>query len=222
MAFTRETFDFLRDLSRNNSKDWFDANRDRYEAHWKAAALDFIADISADMAALSPPLAAQPKLNGSLRRINRDVRFSKDKSPYTARLHMIFWAGGHPNRSPGLHIVLNPSGVGYGAGQFGFEPAQLRAIRDRIVDPADGDALIAALASAERVGCVMGEPDLARLPKGYDASGKRAELLRHKAIVARTFDADASSDVLIGTKARDWVMRTSGALIPLIRWLSTA
>ncbi|NND18401.1 MAG: DUF2461 family protein, partial [Silicimonas sp.] len=95
MAFTRETFDFLRDLSRNNSKDWFDANRDRYEAHWKAAALDFIADISADMAALSPPLAAQPKLNGSLRRINRDVRFSKDKSPYTARLHMIFWAGGH-------------------------------------------------------------------------------------------------------------------------------
>jgi uncharacterized protein (TIGR02453 family) len=172
------------------------------------------------MSALSPPLRAEAKLNGSLRRINRDVRFSADKSPYNARLHMIFWNGSHPNRAPAVHIVLHPDGVGYGAGQFGILPAELAAIRNRIVDKKDGDALIAALASAETVGCRMGEPDLARLPKGFQAEGRRAELLRHKAIVARTFDRDAPPSVLTGRDATNWVMETTGALMPLVRWLS--
>ena len=220
MAFTQDTFDFLADLDANNSKNWFDANRERYEAHWKGAALGFIAGISQKMAALDPPLDAVPKLNGSLRRINRDVRFSKDKSPYNARLHMIFWNGSHPNRSPAVHFVLNPRGVGYGAGQFGFQPAELAAIRTRIADPSDGDDLIAALDAASAVGCQMGEPDLARLPRGFDAQGRRAELLRHKAIVARTFDRDAPPEAVIGDEATGWVMETTTALMPLVRWLT--
>ena len=138
MAFTSKTFQYLKDLEANNEKDWFEANRDRYEGDWKDAALDFIADISGRMAALDPPLQAAPKLNGSLRRINRDVRFSKDKSPYAPRLHIVFWTGGHPNRSPGMHFVLSPDGVGYGAGQWGIEPAALSVFRKRIVDKADG------------------------------------------------------------------------------------
>lgn len=219
MAFTNETFAFLRDLEANNSKDWFDANRDRYEAHWRDAALDFIDGIGARMAALDPGLKSEARLNGSLRRINRDVRFSKDKSPYNARLHMIFWHGSHPNRSPGVHLVLNPNGVGYGAGQFGLSPAELTAMRQRILDPVDGDALIAALDAAESVGCRMGEPDLARLPQGLEAEGRRAELLRHKTIVARTFETDAPPSSVNGPGAADWAMKTTGALMPLVRWL---
>ncbi len=219
MAFTQNTFDFLQDLEANNSKDWFDANRDRYDAHWKGAALDFIADVSSEMARLEPPLMAEPKINGSLRRINRDVRFSKDKSPYNARLHMIFWVGGHPNRSPGVHIVLNSLGVGYGAGQFGIEPAALSALRKRIVDPKDGDALIAALEAAESIGCRMGDPDLVRLPKGFDAVGRRADLLRHKAIVARTIDTDAPAASVIGDTGKSWVLDITKTLLPLVRWL---
>ncbi len=220
MAFTSKTFQFLKDLETNNEKDWFEANRDRYEADWKDAALDFIAGISGRMAALDPPLQAAPKLNGSLRRINRDVRFSKDKTPYAPRLHIVFWAGGHPNRSPGMHFVLSPAGVGYGAGQWGIEPAALTALRQRIVDKADGAALIDALNGAETVGCRMGEPDLARLPKGFDAEGRRAELLRYKGFVARTHDRPAPKSRIIGKNAEDWVMETTEALMPLIRWLS--
>lgn len=106
--FTDATFRFLGDLARNNAKDWFEANRDRYEAHWKAPAIAFIREIAPRMAALDPPLKAEAKINGSLRRINRDVRFSKDKSPYSPSLHMVFWSGDHPNRSPGMHVVLTP------------------------------------------------------------------------------------------------------------------
>ena len=218
MRFTTETFGFLADLEANNAKDWFDTHRDAYEAHWKAPALDFVASVSDDMARLSPPLRAEPKLNGSLRRINRDMRFSKDKSPYNARLHMIFWAGDQPNRSPGVHIVLNPKGVGYGAGQFGLEPKALAAIRRRIVG-SDGDDLIASLDAAEAVGCRMGAPDLARLPKGFEADGRRAELLRHKAMVVRTFDHDAPASAMIGADAKAWVMEITTALMPLVRWL---
>ena len=218
MAFTKETFAYLRDLEANNSKDWFEANRDRYEAHWKAAALDFIADVAGDMSRLAPPLQGVPKLNKSLRRINRDVRFYKDKSPYSARLHMIFWNGDHPNRSPAMHVVLQPGGIGYGAGQFGLEPKALLAHRKRIMGP-DGEALIGALDAAKGVHCIMGEPDLARLPKGFDAEGRRAELLRHKAYVARTHDYLASPSRIIGKGAAAWLMETTDALLPLIRWL---
>lgn len=218
MAFSQDTFRFLTDLEANNSKDWFDAHRADYEAHWKEAALDFIADISSDVAARDPALRAEAKLNKSLRRINRDVRFSKDKSPYAARLHMVFWSGDHPNRSPGVHIVLNSHGVGYGAGQFGLEPAALKRIRERIVS-AEGDALLAAFDAAAAVGCRVGEPDLARLPKGFEAEGPRATLLRYKSFVARTHDEDAPAGSILGDGARDWVLGVTDALLPLVRWL---
>ena len=220
MGFTKATFQFLSDLEANNSKDWFEANRQAYETHWKEAALDFIADVSDWMAALAPALKAVPKLNGSLRRINRDVRFSRDKSPYSARLHMVFWSGDHPNRSPGMHIVLNSGGVGYGAGQWAFEPAALAKLRKRIAGK-DGEALIAAVERAKAVGCRMGEPALARLPKGFDAEGQRAELLRHKGFVVRTHDKDAPKARMIGKGAADWAMETTEACLPFLRWLSS-
>ncbi len=220
MAFTKATFDFLADLEANNSKDWFEADRAAYEAHWKEAALDFIASVSGRMAALSPSLKAEPKLNGSLRRINRDVRFSKDKSPYNARLHMVFWAGDHPNRSPAMHFVLSPDGVGFGAGQWAIEPAVLADLRKRIVDAEHGDALISAIEQAEATGARLAEPALARLPKGFDATGKRAELLRHKGFVVRTHDKPAAKSKIIGKGAEDWVMSTTHAFLPLIRWLT--
>ncbi len=218
MGFTRKTFRYLADLEANNNKDWFEGHRADYETHWKEAALDFIAGISNRMAALDPPLKSEPKLNGSLRRINRDVRFSKDKSPYSPRLHMIFWAGDHPNRSAAVHFVLNPKGVGYGAGHFGLEPAQLTALRHRIAGP-EGEGLIAALSAAGKVGCRMGAPALARLPKGFEAEGPRAELLRHKAITVRTRDKEAPASKLIGKNAEGWTMEITRALLPLVRWL---
>ena len=216
--FTPATFQFLSDLSDNNSKAWFEANRDRYEAYWKDAALAFIRSIAPRMKALDPALKAEAKLNGSLRRINRDVRFSKDKSPYNPMLHLIFWSGDHPNRSPGMHVVLHPGGVGYGTGLYGLSPAQLTRYRDMVVDSVEQRSLLAALASAEGVGCTLDPPDLVRLPKGYDGEGVISELLRRKSIVARTHGTEPPADVMIGEGATDWLMEKTEALLPLIRW----
>jgi uncharacterized protein (TIGR02453 family) len=218
--FTEATFAFLRDLAANNARDWFEAHRDRYEAHWKDAGLGFIREIGPRMEALDPPLKAEARLNGSLRRINRDVRFSSDKSPYSANLHMIFWAGVHPNRSPGMHVVLHPHGVGYGTGLYGLSPAQLTRYRDMVVDPVEQKALVAALDGAAAVGCTLGKPDLARLPKGYAGEGRVGELLRHKSLVARTHDRDAPPEAMTGKGATDWVMEQTEGLLPLMRWMS--
>ncbi len=218
MAFTKETFRFLKDLEGNNSKDWFEANRARFDDHLKAPALDMIAALADRIAALDPALKAVPKLNGSLRRINRDVRFSKDKSPYNARLHMIFYAGDKAIGGPGMHVVLTPTGVGYGGGHFGIEPGRLAELRARIAGP-DGAGLVEALEQAGTAGCTMGEPDLVRVPKGFEAEGRRAELLRYKSFVARTHGNEAKPSVLIGSGAADWVMEVTDAIVPLLRWL---
>ncbi|QMU57619.1 MAG: TIGR02453 family protein [Boseongicola sp.] len=220
MSLTNETFEFLADLEKNNTKAWFEDNRDRYEQHWKSAGLAFIDQFAALVAKQDPALKAEVRLNGSLRRINRDVRFSKDKSPYNARLHMIFWSGSHPTRSPGLHIVLQPGGVGFGAGHFAIDPKALAAYRARILDDKDAETLQSAIASAKAVNCSLGPPDLARIPKGFDANHPRAELLRYKAFVARTYDKPVSAKVLGPDKADAWMQKTTAALMPLIRWLS--
>lgn len=217
--FPPETFAFLKDLEANNSKDWFEANRDRYEAFWKAPALAFIEALAPDMAGFDPGLKAEAKINGSLRRINRDVRFSRDKSPYSASCHIVFWTGDHPNRSPGMHFSLHPGGVGYGAGMWGLQPAQLQTWRDLVTDRVEGPKVLAALDAAEKVKSTLGEPDLARLPKGYSADGRTAELLRFKSLVARTRGTGAGPKVLTGAGARDWALDMTRAHLPLLRML---
>ena len=186
-GFPSETFAYLADLKANNKRSWFEANRDRYEAHWKSPALDFIAALAPGMAAMTPAMKAEAKINGSLRRINRDVRFSADKSPYEAHLHLIFWPGEHPNRGAGVHFVLTPEGVGYGAGRWGFDGPVLERYRARLMVAREREALLAALKEAEAIGCHLDEPHLKRLPKGYDVAPDWDYLLRYKGL-GRTHD----------------------------------
>ncbi|WP_347309798.1 DUF2461 domain-containing protein [Defluviimonas sp. SAOS-178_SWC] len=218
-GFPPETFAFLADLKENNRRSWFEANRDRYETFWKAPALDFIEAIAPEMARLDPPMKAEPKLNGSLRRINRDVRFRADKAPYEPHLHMIFWPGDHPNRGAGVHLVLHPDGVGYGAGRWAFEGPVLTRYRERVCDPADRAGLMAALAEAAAVGCHMDEPHLARVPRGFGVDPEWSHLLRYKGIVARTMEGALLPDWIGTPEAVDEVMGRVKRLMPLIGWL---
>ena len=218
MTFTADTFDFLNDLASNNSKDWFERHRDRYDTHWKTPAFNVIEELADFMASKSPKLKAEARINGSLRRINRDVRFSKDKSPYSASLHLVFWHGAHPNRSPGMHFVLRPEGVGFGAGQWAIEPERLAQLRTSITT--SPDSLQSALAKAAAVGCELDRPDLARLPKGFHAEGEEARLLRYKGFVARTHDSPASQKEIIGRDGLLWMKSRTEACLPLLRWLS--
>ncbi|MCB1496488.1 MAG: DUF2461 domain-containing protein [Bauldia sp.] len=209
---------FLDELSRNNNKNWFDAHRDRYQQVYVAPALALIAAMAEPLAALDPPLTANPKVNGSLRRINRDVRFSRDKRPYSAMLHLIFYTGERANHGPGVHVVVGPGRFGIGAGHWAFEPAQLEAYRAAVTTRAGARGLLAALDKAGTIGCRPDAPQLARLPRGYDATEPVATMLRRKGVVVRSKDQPIP-DALFGAKAPAFLLARIKALMPLIAWL---
>lgn len=220
-GFTKETFIFLKELEKNNTKQWFADNKARYDEHWMAAATGFVQTVAPMMEGLDPMHKSTAKINGSIRRINRDVRFSKDKSPYNARLHMVFWTGDHPQRSPALHIVLHPDHVGYGAGEWGMTPQRLDTYRNSLRKTGKVDALKSALNHAKEVGCDLDKEDLKRVPKGYeDVSDPFVmSLLKHKALVARTLDKGMQVDDFIGAGGMDKIHNLAHRLAPLNKWL---
>lgn len=218
----RETFVFLRDLAAHNDREWFEAHRAKYEAHWLTAGLDLIAALGPLCDGMTPRLLAVPKLNQSLRRIHRDTRFSKDKAPYQPWLHLILSTGPAFNKVPGMHLVMTPEGLGYGAGQYGLEPAALDRMRQRICDPKDRARLLAALASAATVKSTLDPPELERVPRGFAPDPDWEHLLRRKGLIVRTQDDHPAPDWLFGPKAPERLAAITRAHLPLLGWLLDA
>lgn len=212
----RETFAFLRGLEAHNDKGWFDAHRGDYERFWLAPGLDLVAALSGEAAGMG--LLAVPKLGASLRRIHRDVRFSKDKSPYQPWLHLILSTGPAFNKVPGMHLVLTPRGLGYGAGQYGLEPAALEAMRGRICDAGERARLLAAIGAAEAVGSRLDPPELARVPKGYQAA-EWDHLLRRKSLILRSVEDIPPPEWLFTGEAVAGLAGIVRAHLPLLEWL---
>jgi uncharacterized protein (TIGR02453 family) len=211
---------FLDALAENNNKAWFEAHRADYEAVYVKPALAMIEAVAAPLAKLDPTLAAVAKVNGSLRRINRDVRFSADKRPYSTMLHLVFWSGAHPNRSGGVHVVIAWDHFGIGAGHWAFDPGQLKAYRDVVATSVGARSLSTVLARAGKAGCTLGEPELARVPRGYDADGVSADFLRRKGIVVRSGDLPIP-EALFHPGAVDDLIGRIKPLAPVVRWLTT-
>src|SRR5689334_8192732 len=92
-GFPKETTKFLRELSKNNDRTWFEAHRRDYQANYVEPALTFVSAIGPRLQKISPSISFEPKINGSLFRINRDVRFSRDKRPYKDHIDLWFWHG---------------------------------------------------------------------------------------------------------------------------------
>ncbi|MBL9051486.1 MAG: DUF2461 domain-containing protein [Tabrizicola sp.] len=214
-----EAFAFLRDLAAHNDRDWFEAHRAEYEAYWLQAGLDLIAALGPFCSAMTPRPLAVPKLNQSLRRIHRDTRFSKDKTPYQPWLHVILSTGPEFNKVPGLHIVLTPEGLGYGAGQYGLEPSALGLLRQRICDPKDRARLLKALDAAEAVQSTLDPTELARVPKGYEADPEWDHLLRRKSLIVRTQTNLPPPDWLFTAQAPEQLAAIARAHLPLLAWL---
>lgn len=213
------TLAFLGDLEANNDRDWFATNRDRYERHWLAAGLDLIAAVGPLLAGLRPSLHAVPKLNHSLRRIHRDIRFSADKRPFDPCLHIILSTDGAFNKVPGFHFVIRAQSIAFGAGHYGLSPDRLDAIRRRICDPADRADLLAALVQAAATGSDLDPPDLARVPKGYEPAPEWDQLLRRKSMIARTQLPLPVPDWLFGPDAPRQIAQLAAAHVPLLAWL---
>ena len=185
LGFPAGTQLFLAGISANNDRDWFNAHRADYEAFYVAPALAFIAAIGPRLVAeVAPEVQFEARINGSLFRINRDIRFSRDKTPYKDHLDMWFWQGSRKGwDSPGFFFRMLPGRLIVGAGMHRFGPQQLRAFRKAVIEEKAGSELAALRARLDQLGYESGERSKS-LPRGFDPNHPRADLLRMLGLVA--------------------------------------
>lgn len=178
---TRELFQFLRELARNNNREWFQQNKDRYEAQVRDPVLRFIADVGPGIKKISPYFVADPApVGGSMTRIYRDLRFSRDKRPYKTFIGVHFWhAKGSEGATPAFYLSLSPDRSSVGAGIWRPEPRALKRIRDAIVS--EPTQWRRAISSREfRSSCGMAGESLKRPPRGYDSNHPFIEDIKRK------------------------------------------
>ena len=177
-GFAPDALAFFRELTANNTRDWFLANKARYETQVRDPLASLVTDLSARLAKTKTPLRGDAKR--SLFRINRDVRFSKDKSPYKTHAGATLTRDGEKLSQGLIYIHIDPLGSFAAAGFHEPEPAQLSRMRGAIVaDPAGWKKVEAALA---RHGLELTrEAVLSRAPKGFEqAPAAVAEALKLK------------------------------------------
>ena len=178
-SFGPELFRFLVDLKANNDRDWFNANKARYEEHVRGPALDFVEDFAPQLEQISPHFVADPRPSGgSLFRIHRDTRFSKDKSPYKPYVGIQFrHERAKDAHTPGFYLHLQPRSVFAGVGIWHPDTPTLVRIREAIVD--DPNAWKRATGSLQ-----LGGDSLKRAPAGFDPEHPLIEDLRRKDFIA--------------------------------------
>lgn len=178
---TPALFQFLRDLKKNNNREWFGDNKKRYEQDVKEPLLDLITDFAPMLSQLSPHYLAIPKASGgSLFRIYRDVRFSKNKEPYKTAAGVHFRHRlGKDVHAPGFYLHVEPDNVFYAMGMWHPSSPDLRAIRSRIDQ--EPDAWRDVKADPAFAGTYKWAGDsLVRAPKGFAVDHPDIEDLKRK------------------------------------------
>ena len=135
-GFKPSTLKFLKELKLNNNRDWFMQNKSRYEAEVLSPTLDYIAAMGEPLAMISPHFNAIPKrMGGSLMRVNRDMRFSKDKTPYKTNIGIQFrHSFAKDVHAPGYYVHIDPNEVFIGIGTWHPPSDALLKIREHIVE----------------------------------------------------------------------------------------
>jgi uncharacterized protein (TIGR02453 family) len=183
--FSKATLDFLGELAANNERAWFEANKDRYERHVRGPALEFIAAMAPALEKFAPNFRAEPrKMGGSLMRVYRDTRFSRDKTPYKTNVGIQFRHSlGRDVHAPGFYVHVATDECFLGVGCWRPEAEALERIRDLIA--AKPERWFKAR-DDRRFGAhwsLSGER-LARPPRGYALDHPAVEDLKYKDYVA--------------------------------------
>lgn len=182
-----DTQTFVRALARDNTRDWFDAHKAQYEGNLRDPAKALIEMVAPQLSALT-----DLPVTGKLFRIHRDVRFSKDKTPYKTHLHMMWTVQSGTRQDPVLFFGINPDTVVVGTGMMEFTKDVLADWR-KMAD-LDGDYLAGKIKSVTDKGYALWEPKLKRIPSPFDKDHAHGDLLRQKGLVA-TGDLPRAGDL---------------------------
>ena len=178
LGFPKEGITFLKRLKKNNNRLWFTRHKSEYEDNVKLPMQSLIAALQPHIVGFAPEIDVNPKR--SMFRIYRDIRFSKDKSPYKTHVAAVFHVKGHWQGSAGYYVHIEPSGVYVGGGIYLPDSDQLRKLRKAIEDRSEEFlSFVKSRAFKKEFQKIEGEK-LQRVPQGYAPDHPMAEWLKHK------------------------------------------
>ncbi len=183
--FEERTLTFLRELKANNNREWFKANKSRYEDDVLDVALRFIQSMQDPLASIAPHFTAVPtRMGGSLMRVYRDTRFSKNKLPYKTNIGIQFrHERAKDVHAPGFYVHIEPDEAFIGVGMWRPESEPLRQIRDRIVTRSSEWQKATGSAAFKRSFHLGGE-SLQRPPRGFDKEHPLIDDIKRKSFIA--------------------------------------
>lgn len=167
-GFPRDGVAFLQEIVDNNSKQWFATHKARFKKNLEQPAKDFAVAMEDELG---------QEWTGKVFRFYRDLRFSKDKTPYNTHMRIGFTAEGEPS----LFFSLEPTQLILGSGLFELSKEALERYRQAVQDER-GEQLESLLAFYEKKGYRLDEPELKRVPRGCPKDHPRADLLRRKSL----------------------------------------
>lgn len=225
-AFSPKALTFLRGLARNNRKEWFEAHRADYETHLKAPLAALIEEMDVRLAAFAPEIIGSPKKSAF--RIHRDVRFSKDKSPY--KVHVACWffhrdvgtriVSDAVHGGAGFYVHIEPGRSFCGGGIWMPPRPALQKIRQALVDDVAGwEDIVKDRAFRRRFGALDQEGMLTRVPRGFAPDHPAGDWLRYQSF---TVGCELSQDEVTSPKLPAILARHYTALTPFVRWLNLA
>lgn len=186
-GFPEQLPDFFRQLAKNNNKEWFQENKTTYEKYVKMPSQEFVSVIGERLRTLYPSINAIPKINKSLFRINRDTRFSHDKSPYKTNLGILFWDGPVKRmETSGFYFHIQDNTLMLGCGRHVLSKNALLKFRQAVVNKTEAKKLVPVIDLLKDQGYSIGTRHYKRIPRGFDASDDfEKEYLLYNGLTAR-------------------------------------
>jgi uncharacterized protein (TIGR02453 family) len=225
-GFKPAAMKFLRSLKRNNTREWFQANRETYETALRTPMAALIEELDVRFAEMAPEIVGDPKR--SLFRIHRDVRFSSDKSPYKANAACWFYHGDAgrgvgsttPHGGAGFYFHMEPGRSLLGGGIWMPPRPTLNRIREEIDENHQSLTRVLKEPALKRnFGGLAEESMLTRMPRGYPDSHPAATLLRHQSF---TIGRELADTELFSPRLPDLLAREYARILPLVRWFNGA
>ncbi|MEP3428829.1 MAG: TIGR02453 family protein [Roseibium sp.] len=215
-TFSRDSIDFLKQLAANNSKDWFDANRKTYQDHIKAPADTLKTELAKSLTELTGQ-----SMTGKLFRINRDLRFSKDKTPYNTHVRMAFWPDrdafqGRQAQPPSFFLSIEADHIRLGAGCMAFSKLAHGQYL-HLLETGSGEEITKLLESLTTKGFEQSKPDLVNPPRGFPKDNIFADLARYKGLAVWTTLPDVAP--ALGEKAPGNLTNALAPTLPFWSWL---
>jgi uncharacterized protein (TIGR02453 family) len=212
-----QTLNFLRQLKKNNEKAWFDAHRKEYETAKKDFE-GFTGELLRALVSLEPNLANQQAKDCTYR-IFRDVRFSKDKTPYKSHFGAFFSRGGRKWDGAGYYLHLEPGAIFAGGGLWMPEPGLLKKVRQEIDYDFKGFKEIVDSKSFKKLFPKLDGEKLSKPPQGYNVDNPAIEFLKMKSYTAGHAMKDEG---LTSASAIKNIVSVFTTLSPLINFLNRA